>query len=60
MSARAGVDKLRGDADLISDLPEAAFDNVLRIELASKFLNINSLLLVGKVVLRANTRSGSK
>ena len=31
MSAGSGVDELRGDADLIGDSPEAAFDDVLRI-----------------------------
>jgi hypothetical protein len=31
MSARAGIDELRRDADLIGDSPETALDDVLRV-----------------------------
>jgi hypothetical protein len=48
VNARMGVDELRRNADLIAKTPEAAFDNILHIELAPEFLDVNSFLLVGK------------
>lgn len=44
----AGVDELRSDADLIGDAPEAAFDDILRLELAAQLLHFYGLLLVGE------------
>ncbi len=48
MGPGAGVDELRGDADLIGDTPEAAFDDILRLELAAQLLHFDGLLLVGE------------
>src|SRR6266480_1492730 len=48
VGTRAGIDELRGDADLIGDTPEAAFDHILRLELAAQLLHFHGLLLVGE------------
>ena len=48
VGAGASIDELRRNANLIGNTPEATLDNVLRIELATEFLRVNSFLLVGK------------
>ncbi len=48
MGSGAGVDELRCDADLIGNTLEAAFDDILRLELSAQLLYVYCSFLVGE------------